>query len=191
MNWKRAALAVLAIVPIVLLLAFGLTRDPNRIESPLPGHPAPDFTVEVMPPSPAGDNGWLEDGTTMRLADLRGHVVVLNFWASWCIPCRYEHPALTKVARVYQDRGVRFVGILYNDSPEAARRWLADLGGESYPTGLDPDSRTAIAYGLYGVPETFFIGRDGRVGYKHIGPVTESLLVEKIEELLNSPETPT
>jgi len=93
-------------------------------------------------------------------------------------------PALVAAAERYQPKGVIFYGVLYNDSPDAARRWLAEMGGQPYPTLLDPGSRTAIDYGLYGVPETFFIDREGKVVYKHIGPVTEAILTTRIEEIL-------
>lgn len=183
MSWRRVFLAVALAIPVVALLAYGLTRNPNDIRSPLPGRPAPDFELEVMPDEPASD----EDAVStprVRLENLRGQVVILNFWASWCLACRDEHAALSRVAEAYEDEGVRFFGLLYNDSPSNARRWIEQMGGQSYATLLDPGARTAIDYGLYGVPETFFIGPDGRVASKQVGPVTESLLVDRIEALL-------
>lgn len=185
MNWNRALLAVLVAVPLIGLLAFGLTVDPKEIPSPLPGKAAPEFALRVFAPG-AGATA-LPVGDTARLATHRGEVVVLNFWASWCLQCRDEHRALSDVATAYHDRGVRFYGVLYNDQPNAGLRWIEQMGGQSYPSLLDPRTRTAIDYGLYGVPETFLISRDGRVAYKHIGPITEWLLAQKLDSLLREP----
>jgi len=169
MRWVRWLLPLSA-VPVVLLLGYGLTRNPRIVPSPLPGQPAPDFALETL------------DGDTLRLADLRGQVVVLNFWASWCLACIDEHPLLVEAARRYRDRGVRIVGVVYQDTRENARAWMAERGGD-WTNVLDPGSRTAIAYGLLGVPETFFIDRDGRVAYKQIGPLTRTVLTTWIERL--------
>jgi cytochrome c biogenesis protein CcmG, thiol:disulfide interchange protein DsbE len=176
-NWRRATVGAAAALPIVALLAFGLTRDPRSLDSPLPGRPAPEFALPIM---------FSED--SVRLADLRGHIVVLNFWASWCVPCLVEHPVLTAAADDYYDYGVRFLGVLYRDSPENADRWVRRLGGASYPSAEDDGSRTAIDYGLAGVPETFFIDRDGRIAYKHMGPITATQLARILDPLLASEE---
>ena len=181
MNWRHSLVAAGIAVPLVALLGFGLTRDPRAIPSPLPGRAAPDFKLPVLR---HGDVRAADDRRdTLALSAYRGNVVVLNFWASWCIPCREEHAALSAVAREYAGRGVQFLGTSYNDAPATAVRWIEAMGGQPYPTLLDPGSRTAIDYGLYGVPETFFIGRDGRVAYKHVGPVSVSLLRQKIDSL--------
>jgi cytochrome c biogenesis protein CcmG/thiol:disulfide interchange protein DsbE len=184
MNWKRSAIAAAAAVPLIALLGFGLTRDPKIIPSPLPGRDAPDFALQVFAP---GDTATRLSPTaladTVRLAALRGEVVVLNFWASWCAGCGVEHEALVSVAQRYEGQGVRFIGVLYNDRPEMGLRWIRRMGGQNYPSLLDDGSRTAIDYGLYGVPETFIIGPEGRVAYKHAGPVTAQLLIDKIEEV--------
>ena len=179
MNWTRATIAVGAALPFVGLLAYGLTRDPRDIPSPLPGRAAPAFALATMPPR----EGVWPAIDTVRIADRRGRVVVMNFYASWCLACRDEHPILRELAPEYTAKGVDFYGILYKDSPDAIRRWIDEMGGQPYPTLLDPGARTAIDYGLYGVPETFFIGRDGRVAYKHVGPVSVQLLRERIEGL--------
>lgn len=187
MNAWRWIGVLLVAVPVVALLAFGLTRDAREIPSPLPGRPAPEFALTVMDMTGLGAPATPAAGDTVRLGDHRGDVVVLNFWASWCLACRDEHRALSQAADAYRDRGVHFYGVLYNDSPGNAQRWILGMGGQRYPTLLDPGSRTAIDYGLYGVPETFFIGRDGRVAHKHVGPVTPALLDEWIEGLLAEP----
>jgi Thiol-disulfide isomerase and thioredoxins len=118
------------------------------------------------------------------LADLRGQVVVLNFWASWCGACREEHAVLSTTARLYTGRPVHFLGVLYNDSLAAGEAWIAEMGGQSYPSMQDPGARTAIDYGLYGVPETFFIDGDGRVAYKQLGPVTGVGLAHIVDSLI-------
>jgi cytochrome c biogenesis protein CcmG/thiol:disulfide interchange protein DsbE len=186
MNWTRALIAAIVTIPLLALLGFGLRHDPREIPSPLPGRAAPPFALTVFSTPPNGAPP-VQTMDTIRLADLRGKVVVLNFWASWCLECRVEHATLSKVAREVGDRDVRFYGVLYQDQPESGRKWIADMGGQAYLGLVDPDSRTAIDYGLYGVPETFFIGRDGRVAYKHVGPVPEDVLTQKILELVAQP----
>jgi cytochrome c biogenesis protein CcmG/thiol:disulfide interchange protein DsbE len=173
MNWKRAMIGAVAALSMVALLAFGLTQDPRAIASPLPGQPAPPFTLTAM-----------DGGENVSLAELRGHVVVINFWASWCLACRDEHQALSETATQYRDKGVRFFGMLYDDTPDNARPWIENMGGQSYPTLLDPGMRTAIDFGLYGVPETFYIDHQGNVADKTIGPVTADSLVRKLDRLL-------
>jgi len=181
-NWKRSLIAAVTAVPVILLFAWGFTRDPGEIPSPLPGHAAPQFSLDVFAPGqpplsrPVGD--------TVRLADLRGQVVVLNFWASWCGACREEHAVLSTTARLYTGRPVHFLGVLYNDSLAAGEAWIAEMGGQSYPSMQDPGARTAIDYGLYGVPETFFIDGDGRVAYKQLGPVTGVGLAHIVDSLI-------
>lgn len=182
MNWKRAVIAALLAVPIIALLRFGMTRDPRAIASPLPGRAAPEFDLAVF----ASGSGQVApaNGERVRLADLKGNVVVVNFWASWCLPCRDEHGALSEVASRYADRPVRFVGVVYNDVTANALRWLNEMGGQTYPAVLDPGTRTAIDFGVYGVPETFFIGRDGTVASKYVGPISARVLEQRIDSLL-------
>lgn len=170
MSWKKMLIPAAAL-PIIALLGYGLTRDPNVVESPLPGREAFDFAAPTL----AGD--------TLRLKDLRGNVVVLNFWASWCVACIDEHAVFVDAERRYADRPFQMLGVVYQDSPENARRWMRQMGG-SWPSLLDPSSRIAIDYGVYGVPETYFIGKDGRIAYKQIGPVNRPLLAQWVERLL-------
>lgn len=171
MNWKKIVLP-LAAIPILALLIFGLLRgDATIVESPWPGRPAPDFKRETL------------NGDSLHLASLRGHVVVLNFWASWCIPCLDEHPLLVAANERWRDQGVRIVGVVYQDTPANARQWLKEQGG-SWTHILDPGSRLSIEYGLFGVPETFFIDRNGVVRYKQIGPINANDLDKWISKLL-------
>jgi len=189
MKWRLSAIAVALAIPAVGLLGFGLTRDPGEIPSPLPGRAAPQFALAAFTSgAPTSMHpGPVPKVDSVKLADLRGQVVILNFWASWCLACRGEHEALATVASRYVGSDVHFVGVLYNDAPSNGMRWFQELGPVPYPSLVDPGTHTAIDYGLYGVPETFFIGRDGRVAYKQTGPVTDSLLEAHIAELRAQP----
>ncbi len=170
MSWKKLLIPALGL-PIVALLAFGLTRDPNIVESPLPGREAFAFAGATL------------EGDSLRLTDLRGNVIVLNFWASWCIACIDEHAVFVEAERRYADRPFQMLGVVYQDTPENARRWMRRMGG-TWPSLMDPSSRIAIDDGVYGVPETYFIGKDGRIAYKQIGPVNRRLMGEWVERLL-------
>lgn len=179
MNWKRSLIGLAVAVPIVALLAYGLTRDPRFIASPLPGHKAPEFSLPVL------DSGTGKGTRTdvIRLADMRGSIVVVNFWASWCVPCREEHPILLDGAQTYIPKGVRFIGIAYNDKPEDSRDWLKEYG-QAYPSLMDDGARVAIDYGVTGVPETFIIDKRGVVAFKKFGPIGPVELQEKVDSLL-------
>lgn len=186
MDWKRAFTVTGAIgAPFIALLAFGMTRDPRNIPSPMPGKDAPLWTHEVFAPGndPAQQ---LSVGDTVRLADLKGRIVVMNFWASWCLACREEHAELSAASTQLAERGVKVYGFLYNDSPENGVRWINDMGGQAYPSLTDPNARTAIEYGLYGVPETFLVDQLTKVAYKFTGPVTEKALVAKVDSVLKA-----
>jgi cytochrome c biogenesis protein CcmG, thiol:disulfide interchange protein DsbE len=180
MNWKRSVLGALVAVPVVWLLAYGLTQDPRELPNTMPGKEAPDFTLAVMD----------AEADSVRLSSMRGEIIVLNYWASWCLACRDEHRDLSNTATAYQQRGVRFYGVLYKDEPGFARKWIADMGGQAYSNLLDPGSHNAIDYAVSMVPETVIIGRDGRIVYKQMGPVTEALLRSKLDSLLALSPTP-
>lgn len=182
MNWRRSAIALVLAAPVIALFAFGFTRNPAEIPSPLPGRMAPPFTLAVLTEG-EGSHARLP-GDTVRLSDLAGKVVVMNFWASWCLPCRTEHAALSEAATYYANRPTQFIGVLYNDEPEAGVRWISEMGGMTYPAVTDVQSRTAIDYGLYGVPETFVIDAAGRVAYKHLGPITSDVLRRVVDSVL-------
>jgi cytochrome c biogenesis protein CcmG/thiol:disulfide interchange protein DsbE len=150
-------------LPLLGLLLLGLSRDPHKIDSPLVGQRAPGFTLV-----PVGG------GEPVSLEGLRGKVVVMNFWATWCVPCYQEHPVLVEAARTLAG-DVTFLGIVYEDEEAKVRDFLAKQGS-SYPSLLDDAGKTAIAYGIYGVPETFFVSPDGKVASKFVGPLTPSVL---------------
>jgi cytochrome c biogenesis protein CcmG/thiol:disulfide interchange protein DsbE len=107
----------------------------------------------------------------------------VNFWASWCLACRAEHPVLVDAAKRYRDQGLRVIGVAYQDSRDDARAWIAERGGD-WPNVLDVGSHTAIKYGLFGVPETFCVGRDGRILYKQIGPLDRDVIDRWVPKLL-------
>lgn len=184
MNWKRSFYWTVGVgVPVIALLAYGMTQDPRAIVSPLPGRAAPEFSRAVFA---TGSDSILHMnvGDTVRLADHKGQVVVVNFWASWCLACRDEHEDLSLVSRQFADRGVRFYGLLYNDKEANGLRWIADMGGQSYPGLSDPGARAAIDYGLYGVPETFVVDQNGVVAHKYLGAINAGTLTRLIDSLL-------
>lgn len=177
MKRNLAAWAIpAAAVPALLLLAFGLTRDPQTLPSALIGREAPGFELVRM-------GSATEPADIIALEDLRGRVVILNFWASWCLACRVEHPAFVRASETYSTDDVVLVGVLYQDTEANGIRFMQEFGG-SWPSVLDPTARTAIDYGVYGVPETFFIGADGRVGLKNVGAVTWAMVSQTVDSLL-------
>jgi cytochrome c biogenesis protein CcmG/thiol:disulfide interchange protein DsbE len=131
---------------------------------------------------------YLEGDGTVDLADLRGQVVVVNFWASWCLACRDEHPALDAAWDRYRDRGVVFVGVLFEDTVGDGLAFAGELETD-WPLVQDPGSGTAIAYGVFGVPETFVISPDGSVAAKLVGAVDYTWLTREIDDALRSPES--
>lgn len=171
-RWLFVAGVIVAAGLAAALFGFGLGRDPTIIRSPLVGRPAPDFALRT-----------LDGSRVVRLSALRGQVVVVNFWASWCAACRVEHPNLLAAWQRYEDQGVVLVGIDFQDQRGAAIAFMRQMGGD-WPVVEDPGGRTSLAYGVYGVPETFFIGRDGMVRFKQIGPSSYELLTDRIQQLL-------
>ena len=175
-------------------LAFGLTLNPREVPSPLIDKPAPNFKLARID----------DPASTFALEEMRGQVWLLNVWASWCVACRQEHPLLVRMAR---QKLVPVVGLNYKEvrgdgalnvrgmaleaetalAVERARGWLSDHGDPYVLSVLDIDGRVGIDFGVYGVPETFLIDAEGRIRYKHIGPITpdslQQVIMPKVEEL--------
>jgi cytochrome c biogenesis protein CcmG/thiol:disulfide interchange protein DsbE len=170
------------------LLAPGVS-GPSRVNwdgraLALPPRPAPELRLALYPPID-GATGAAADGSAVLTSDsLRGRPVVLNFWASWCAPCRQEAEVLEQFAREYAPLGVTFVGVNVWDNADKARAFIAEYG-VTYLNGGDDAGSAAIDYGLTGLPETYFVDRDGRVVRKFIGPITERALRAAVEELLS------
>jgi len=162
---------LLVFIVMAVFLGIGLTMNPRDIPSPLLGKMVPDFS---LPPVKGGTLG-------LASADLRGEVSIVNVFASWCVACREEHPILMGI----REKGiVPLHGINYKDKPDDARAWLDDMGDPYTRIGADISGRVAIDWGVYGVPETFVIDRDGRIAYKQIGAVTPEILRDKIMPLV-------
>jgi cytochrome c biogenesis protein CcmG/thiol:disulfide interchange protein DsbE len=169
--WKRVGTFVAVAIPLLALLAYGFTLDAKYIPSPLIGRQAPPFTLPLF------------DGGSVSLESLRGKVVFLNFWASWCVPCRAEARMLEAASRRYQDKGVVFIGIDIQDKEEDARAFLREFG-VTYPNGRDASGRAAIDYGVWGIPETFVIDRTGRITYKHVGELGWATITARLDDAL-------
>ncbi len=168
MNWGVLGFGLAMIAGLVFILASGFGKDPHALPSVLVGKPAPAFTLLDL------------DGRQVSLSDFAGEPVVVNFWASWCSPCALEHPVLLRGAQAYP--GVQFLGILYGDTVEKAGVFLKNRGS-AYPSLQDPEQRTAIDYGVAGVPETYFLDREHFVVSKITGPVNQPALVSAVEEI--------
>lgn len=162
---------LIGFVALLVLLAVGLNLDPREVPSPLVGKPAPDFTLPQLQ-SP---------NQQFSPKDMKGKVWLLNVWASWCVSCREEHPILVELARSGQ---VPVIGMDYKDQNPDALAWLKDRGDPYQLTAVDKDGRVGINYGVYGVPETYVIDKQGMIRYKQIGPVTPEALEKKILPLV-------
>lgn len=156
---------------LVAVLMSGLGRDPKHIDSPLIGNAAPRFTLKTV-----------GTGEPIDISTLRGKPVVLNFWATWCAPCWEEHPILNETARAYGDR-MRFLGVVFQDDETKIQNFLRQRGS-AYPTVIDDRGKTAIAYGVGGVPETFFLDANGVIVAKHDGPLSSEQLQTYLAEVI-------
>jgi cytochrome c biogenesis protein CcmG/thiol:disulfide interchange protein DsbE len=162
-------------VALAIFLAVGLTRDPREVPSPFIGRAAPAFKLERLH----------EPQLTFTPEEMRGKVWLLNVWASWCVSCRQEHPILVDLAR---SKGVPIVGLDYKDERAEGLRWLERFGNPYSLSAFDGDGRVGIDYGVYGVPETFVIDKQGVIRYKQIGPVTPEALERTILPLVRKLE---
>jgi cytochrome c biogenesis protein CcmG, thiol:disulfide interchange protein DsbE len=171
---RRRLLVLLPLFVFLALAALFFFRlgsgDPSRIPSALIGHPAPETDMPPVAGLLARDGKPLPGIAT---ADFKGAVTLVNVWASWCIPCHDEAPLLNTLAA---DSRIRLIGINYKDQPDNARRFLGRYGNPFAAAGADGNGRASMEWGVYGVPETFLVGRDGRIAYKLVGPITEANL---------------
>jgi len=161
-----------AALPVLALLAYGFRVNPRDIPTPLLDRPAAAFALTSY------------GGEPMSVEAHRGRVVVVNFWASWCHPACYEEaPVLERNWRAYRERGVVVLGVDIQDKAEAAKKFIADFS-LTFPNALDSGGKVSVDYGVYGVPETFFIDRRGRIRAKHVGAVTDEAFRQQVERLL-------
>lgn len=168
---KKFLLPLAVLIVVVGFLGVGLRLNPREVPSPLIGKAAPPFTLPVLH-TPA---------KTVSNTDLKGQVWMLNVWASWCVSCRDEHPVLVELAR---RKVIPIVGLNYKDKSEDAKAWLKKFGDPYVMSLVDAKGQIGIDYGVYGVPETYVIDRDGVIRYKKIGPVTPDTVREKILPLV-------
>lgn len=170
MNRTVLIIGVVIVAIVVFVLYAGLGKDPQHIDSPLIGRPAPPFALRAV-----------GTGETIDLDSLRGKPVIVNFWATWCGPCYEEHPTLVANARALPN--VQFIGVVFNDTDDKILRFLAERGS-AYPTLLDTNGKTAIAYGVGGVPETYFINAAGMVVAKFEGPLSTEAIQENLAKAM-------
>jgi cytochrome c biogenesis protein CcmG, thiol:disulfide interchange protein DsbE len=174
MKGLRSAVALgiaLACVALIFVLVKAFGQDPHAVPFMLKGKPAPGFTLKT-----------LDTGEVVALEKLRGKPLVLNFWSTWCGPCRAEHPVLAWAFREYGTRA-HFFGAIFEDTDENARAYLKQYGSP-YPQLVDPRSRVAVDYGVAGVPETYFIDADGVIRGKQVGPLDPKTLTSQMKSLL-------
>ena len=175
-NWWRWGVVLIVVITVGIGAIFGarLGKDSSLVSTPLIGQQASDRSLP-----------YLEQSGKLSLNELRGKIVVVNFWASWCVACRAEHPDLVAAAAAYRDAGVQFVGVTYQDRPENSKAYLDEMGrGEGYLNLTDPGQRLSIDFGVFGVPETFFIDQKGKIAAKITGAASFPLLASVLDEML-------
>ena len=170
MNW-RYILPAVVVIGLMAMLAIGLTLDPRKVPSPLIDKPAPPFSLP----------GLHEPGNRVSEASLHGKVHLVNFWASWCVACREEHEQIKQLATTYE---VPIIGLNYKDERTDAVQWLQRFGDPYTLIAVDYKGNVGIDWGVYGVPETFLIDKQGIIRYKHIGPIKPTDIPAKILPLL-------
>jgi len=172
---NRALLPLLAFIILAVFLAIGLTKDPRKLPSPFIGKVAPSFVLPLL--------HKLDE--TFSPESMLGKVWLLNVWASWCVSCRAEHPVLNNLV---QNNKVNLIGLNYKDEIADARRWLTRYGDPYQLSVSDLEGLAGIEWGVYGVPETFVIDKQGIVRLKHTGPLTNKDVLDKIIPLLKQLE---
>lgn len=171
LNWKLPMLAALIGLPV--LLGIGLTRDPSAVPSALVGQNVPEFEIPFLS----------KDGN-LASADFDGKPLIINFWASWCSTCRQEHPKLVELGiRSELEQEFTIVGVNYRDDRQRAAGFLNREGQFGYASGFDESGRLGIDFGVYGMPETFFIDQNGVVQARHAGPVTDKILARYLPKI--------
>ena len=172
-GWVIAPAAIFAALAMMFFYALQ-SGDPSKLPSALIGKPAPKLTLEGLPGLVTGGSPvpGIESGDLTR-----GRVSVVNFWASWCVPCVQEHPLLVELKK---RTNVDLYGINYKDQEAAARRFLGRYGNPFTAVGVDSNGRAAIEWGVYGMPETFVVDASGRIVYKHVGPISEDALNSRV-----------
>ena len=171
MKWKITLALSAACAALVIVLAKGFGRDPHEVPFMLRGQPAPAFALKT-----------LQTGEVVSLEKLRGKPVVLNFWSTWCGPCRMEHPVLDWAFREYGTQA-HFLGAVFEDTEENALGYIA-RAGSPYPQLVDPKSQMAVDYGVAGVPETYFIDAEGIIRDKFVGPISRSAFAAQMRSVL-------
>ena len=171
MNRPVLVIGIAIAAVLVAVLFLGLGRNPAEIRSPLIGKPAPSFALREV-----------GTGRTVDVSTLKGKPVVINFWATWCGPCWEEHPVLVANARMLQPN-VQFLGVVFQDTEDKILNFL-NQRGSGYPTVVDDKGKTAIAYGVGGVPETFFLDADGVIRAKFSGPMDADTLRENLQKVM-------
>lgn len=172
MNWFRALLATLFVVPFVFVMALGFGQDPHAVPAPLVNQPAPQLVLNDA------------EGRKVDLSTLRGTPVVLNFWATWCYPCQAEHDLLQEAARAYAGR-VAFFGVIYQDEVSRVQNYLTEHPS-SYRHLIDERSQAAIDYGVSGVPESYILDRHHRIVHKQPGVLQPAEFRRILEEVLRT-----
>jgi cytochrome c biogenesis protein CcmG, thiol:disulfide interchange protein DsbE len=182
-TWVFIPLAIFIAVAIMFQFALK-SGDPSKLPSALIGKPVPPTEFPALNGLKSG-NAPVPGFTSADLA--RGQVTVVNFWASWCAPCVEEHPLLVELAK---EPNLRLYGVNYKDEPENALRFLGRYGNPFAALGVDPKGRGAIEWGVYGMPETFVVDGQGRIAFKHVGPLTPRSIVEKILPAVKEAQQP-
>ncbi len=172
MPYARYAAPVVVLLLLIVLFAVGLRLDPREVPSPLVGKAAPAFDLPLLEP----------DGQRLAPAALAGRPVLVNFFASWCAGCQVEHPFLLALSK----QGVEIVGMDYKDEPADVQRWLGRLGNPYRQVAIDRAGQAGLDWGVYGVPETYVLGADGRILFKQIGPMTPEAWEQHVRPLLTA-----